>query len=1075
MTRGSPFPTPTAGAPGRTVGANGRTGGADGRSGGADGRTFWSLTVLAALVGGALAAGLLTVLPGGWPAVAAAAVTALLVLGSAWITRLRQALAAARTDAACAAALADARGAEMAHLAGARLPAILERTRNGQGMEGVPGPIATGATGEGFGRAVAAVVTALGSDEAARRERMLRDSVQAAFESVARNMHAMSTVQQQVLDGLGRLVTDPLLMAEVMKADHAAAQMTRKAQTLLVMCGIWPARRETRPVTLFDCVRGAQSRIVEFARVDVHGGRTLYAVAPAVEGLMHAIAELLENATVFSPSRTQVVVSVREVAAGAVIEIDDAGLGMPPDVLEQAKAQLTEGLDLAQLGAVPRLGLACVGRWSRELGFGVELSTASAYGGTRVVVFVPHRLLTEPVAAEQGSAAMALPTPATGQPAALTPPGATPPYGTVHAPPALDATFPYEPGPVPYEPAPRGAVPTAAGPGALPGDGHTWATNENFGTPPGAGGAPEGTDAHAAGTHTAPPPAGPGAMPPAAEAGGQPAGGGHTWAADQHPGAAPSPTSAPEGADAGTASHGAMPGEAAHAGHAAHGRPAGDDLSVVSDGALEGADAHAAHPRTAPPAAGPGAMPGQAPGDGNAWAAAQHAGTASGAADGGAPEGTGAHTAGPRTAPPAPGTGDVQAQGGTTGRHAAAPGDGPSAASGGAPEEADAHAAHPRTAPPPAEAGAMPPAAETGGQPAGGGHAWAAAQHPGAALGTADGGAPEGTDTHTAGLGAMPHTALPGGGAGIDAPDGGQAPHGTAGPHAHAAEPGDGPGPTQPHPAAHAGHGIHDRPDGDGLSAVSGGAPERADAHATHLRTAPPGAGPGAMPDQAPGDGNAWAAAQHPGAPEGADARNAGHGAMPHAAVAGDGPGAIQPHPGAHADHGSHGRPGGDGPSAVSGNAPEGTGADGRGVGGAQHPAPADTRGSGPRHAAPRTTPSGLPQRRSRRRAGGGASATPPPPQAAAPAPAPRAGPDWSPEAARASVASVLAGTRRGRAELGATPTSPAKPGAAASPAELGATPAPPPGADPSGPPSPAPEHEPRPGETDRRAHEGDR
>lgn len=241
---------------------------------------------------------------------------------------------------------------------------------------------------------LAAVRTEL--DEAAHRERILRDSVQASFESVARNMHAMSMVQQQVLDGLGRHVADARLMAEVMKADHAAAQMTRKAQTLLVMCGIWPARRETRPVSLFDCVRGAQSRIVEFGRVEVHGGQTLYVVAPAAEGLMHAVAELLENATVFSPSRTQVAVAVREVAAGAVIEIDDAGLGMPPDVLEQAVGQLRDGLDLAQLGAVPRLGLACVGRWSRELGFGVELSTASAYGGTRVVVFVPHRLLTEP-------------------------------------------------------------------------------------------------------------------------------------------------------------------------------------------------------------------------------------------------------------------------------------------------------------------------------------------------------------------------------------------------------------------------------------------------------------------------------------------------------------------------------------------------------------------------------------------------------------------------------------------------------------------------------------------------------
>ncbi|MFE0426704.1 ATP-binding protein, partial [Streptomyces sp. NPDC058953] len=293
---------------------------------------------------------------------------------------------------------AEARAAEVARLAAVRAPAIAERRRAGRALDDVPGPLSPAAdTGEEFAADLALIVAALGSDEAVRRERELRDAVQAAFESVARHMHAMATVQQQVLDEVEQSIEDPRLMAGVMRADHAAAQMTRKAQTLLVMCGVWPARRESRPVSLYDCVRGAQSRIVEFGRVEVHGGRTLHVVPPAVEGVMHTIAELLENATVFSPSRTQVVVTVREVGSGAVVEIDDAGLGMPPDVLERAAARIRDELDLANLGAVPRLGLACVGRWTRELGFGVELSAASAYGGTRAVAFLPYRLLTEPL------------------------------------------------------------------------------------------------------------------------------------------------------------------------------------------------------------------------------------------------------------------------------------------------------------------------------------------------------------------------------------------------------------------------------------------------------------------------------------------------------------------------------------------------------------------------------------------------------------------------------------------------------------------------------------------------------
>ncbi|MFD7516661.1 ATP-binding protein [Streptomyces niveus] len=333
-----------------------------------------------------------------WRQALAAGCAALVVLLLAWVLALRRRLDTERAAHDRERRTAAARGAEVAHLAAVRVPAIAERVRAGRRLDGVPGPVAPeGETGEDFARALAAVVAALGSDEAVRRERGLRDSVQTAFESVARNMHAMATVQQRVLDHVERSIDDPRLMADVMKADHAASQMTRKAQTLLVMCGIWPARRESQPVSLYDCVRGAQSRIVEFGRVEVHGGQTLFVVPPAVEGLMHAIAELLENATVFSPSRTQVVVTIREVGAGAVVEIDDAGLGMPPDVLHLAMSQLRDDLELTRLGAVPRLGLACVGRWSREMGFNVELSGASAYGGTRAVTFVPHRLLTEPL------------------------------------------------------------------------------------------------------------------------------------------------------------------------------------------------------------------------------------------------------------------------------------------------------------------------------------------------------------------------------------------------------------------------------------------------------------------------------------------------------------------------------------------------------------------------------------------------------------------------------------------------------------------------------------------------------
>ncbi|WP_438818298.1 ATP-binding protein, partial [Streptomyces clavuligerus] len=357
--------------------------------------------VLAAVASGAVLADRYTA--AGSLQILAAACAALAALTLVWALSLLRLLRAERALRTADRRTAAARGAEVERLAAVRLPAIAERLRPGGRPVAVPGPLAPAAeTGERFAHALATVVDALASQDAVRRERALRDSVQNAFESVARNVHAMATVQQQVLDRVERSIEDPALMAEVMKADHAAAQMTRKAQTLLVMCGVWPTRREAAPVSLYDCVRGAQSRIVEFTRIEVHGGQNLYAAPPAVEALMHAIAELLENATAFSPAGTRVVVTVREVGAGAVVEIDDAGVGMPPDVLRQATARLRDERDLARLGSVPRLGLACVGRWMRQLGFNVELTGASAYGGTRAVTFVPHRLLTEAPAGAPG-------------------------------------------------------------------------------------------------------------------------------------------------------------------------------------------------------------------------------------------------------------------------------------------------------------------------------------------------------------------------------------------------------------------------------------------------------------------------------------------------------------------------------------------------------------------------------------------------------------------------------------------------------------------------------------------------
>ncbi|WP_235502924.1 sensor histidine kinase, partial [Kitasatospora sp. Root187] len=235
---------------------------------------------------------------------------------------------------------------------------------------------------------------------AVQQEQELNASTQRAFLSVARRILVMAHDQQAGLDEMERTHDDPELLEGLLRADHAAAQQARLAQTLAVLCGARAGRHWPEPVALEDVVRGAQSRILPFQRVVVSSRTETAVVGAAAEALIHAVAELLDNATRYSPPSTQVFVTLMPVHNGAVIEIDDGGVGMPEHAILKAAAALAGGssLEVSRLGEVPQLGLAAVGRLAEQYGFRVTLSSApSPYGGVRVVVLLPTALLTEPL------------------------------------------------------------------------------------------------------------------------------------------------------------------------------------------------------------------------------------------------------------------------------------------------------------------------------------------------------------------------------------------------------------------------------------------------------------------------------------------------------------------------------------------------------------------------------------------------------------------------------------------------------------------------------------------------------
>ncbi|MCA5895211.1 hypothetical protein LEP48_17925 [Isoptericola sp. NEAU-Y5] len=223
-----------------------------------------------------------------------------------------------------------------------------------------------------------------------------RTAAETAIVALCRKVQASAhRIQEEAARMVQRHSADPDVLQTSMRIDHAAAQHARQAQSLVALCGHRPGQTWDDPLALPDVVRAAAGRITAFHRVEVSGDPGLSVVGRAVEPFVHLVAELLANATQCSPPSTQVLVVIRQVQRGAVVEIDDCGVGMAPRELERVReiASGARTMGFADLGEVPQTGLAVVGTYARLLGLRVDL-TESVYGGLRAVVLVPGELTT---------------------------------------------------------------------------------------------------------------------------------------------------------------------------------------------------------------------------------------------------------------------------------------------------------------------------------------------------------------------------------------------------------------------------------------------------------------------------------------------------------------------------------------------------------------------------------------------------------------------------------------------------------------------------------------------------------
>ncbi|MFE1882920.1 sensor histidine kinase [Streptomyces diastatochromogenes] len=231
--------------------------------------------------------------------------------------------------------------------------------------------------------------------EEVRQARRERAAAVSATANAAARLQALATATLADLRAMEDRHTDEDVLADLLHLDHRTAQAGRLADSVAVLTGARSGRRWARPIGMESLLRGALGRIAGYQRVRLHSVSEAAVAGHAAEGVMHALAELLDNAAKFSPPTAEVHVYVEEVAAGVIVSVEDSGLAMGDVQLRRAERAVTG--DVSELGGLTgtRLGLAVVGRLARKHGLKVSFRP-SARGGTGVLMLIPQDILTGP-------------------------------------------------------------------------------------------------------------------------------------------------------------------------------------------------------------------------------------------------------------------------------------------------------------------------------------------------------------------------------------------------------------------------------------------------------------------------------------------------------------------------------------------------------------------------------------------------------------------------------------------------------------------------------------------------------
>lgn len=320
----------------------------------------------------------------------------LALAGTGLLLALALALAAARSITRPLRELTEAAD----HLAEDRLPKLVDALRHPveddeHYLSAAMEPIAVRSDDE-LGHLAQAfnTVQSVAVDVAAEQATLLKKGISELYVNLARRNQALLDRQIQHLDQLEREEQDAEVLQHLYLLDHLATRMRRNAESLLVLAGAESGPRRSKPVGVVDVVRAALSEVEEYERVDLGTLAEATLHGPAVSDVAHLVAELLENATQFSPPESAVRVDGARTGGSYQLVISDCGVGMKPEQLEQLNSILRDppvtGLALGR-----SLGCLVAARLAARHGITVRLRTTEGEGATAYVVLPRHLLADE--------------------------------------------------------------------------------------------------------------------------------------------------------------------------------------------------------------------------------------------------------------------------------------------------------------------------------------------------------------------------------------------------------------------------------------------------------------------------------------------------------------------------------------------------------------------------------------------------------------------------------------------------------------------------------------------------------